>query len=437
MVERLFCAVETKDTGFVLGIILTGNPLGRHRVKISSPQRMAGLLLQWTGYVYGSQTSDIFPEGLHELYIAELFSSPELGGDPINRCVPLLDFIDLYHGGGKLMAMPMPCAPSIIHVSKIWRIRHLLASKFMHQRNLRRVSSHTSQSPPGFPGKSQDIHAEGASHGPHRYALVNYGLSRRYPSQNVSNETSRGCDRSGQEHKRGGQCDPLCTGIYYLGNLFRENFMTYKYNGFVERFSRIRDSLSTIKLCPTIAHKNDPRLFATSRHTRQLTRTQLYSTVSYHRGAPSKRDKSDYRHNRFAMVTIEGTSRDFPELLVCFGFTDLITFPKINPRRIFPSTPATSDDAFHNFRLQIMALKALSSRVLEGQRKTRGRRLVDVWPAVAGIQITNSAFDNLTPLIYAVRGLAFTSTCRAIHLSMTPVKELYQRLGPVGPILST
>ena len=34
-------------------------------------------------------------EGHHELSITKLFSSPELKGDSRNRCVPLLDLIDL------------------------------------------------------------------------------------------------------------------------------------------------------------------------------------------------------------------------------------------------------------------------------------------------------------------------------------------------------
>jgi hypothetical protein len=48
-------------------------------------------------------------EGLHEPFIAELFSSPGLKGDSRNHCVPLLDLIDLSQtkpDGRKLMVMP-------------------------------------------------------------------------------------------------------------------------------------------------------------------------------------------------------------------------------------------------------------------------------------------------------------------------------------------
>jgi hypothetical protein len=48
-------------------------------------------------------------EAPHELSITELFSSPGLKGDSRNRCVPLLDLVDLCQtkpDGTKLMVMP-------------------------------------------------------------------------------------------------------------------------------------------------------------------------------------------------------------------------------------------------------------------------------------------------------------------------------------------
>jgi hypothetical protein len=45
-------------------------------------------------------------EGPHELYIANLFSSPSLRDDPSNHCVPLLEVIELPQNGEKLMVMP-------------------------------------------------------------------------------------------------------------------------------------------------------------------------------------------------------------------------------------------------------------------------------------------------------------------------------------------
>ena len=48
-------------------------------------------------------------EDPNELLITQLFSSPELRGDPKNHCVPLLDLVDLSQtgpDGRKLMVIP-------------------------------------------------------------------------------------------------------------------------------------------------------------------------------------------------------------------------------------------------------------------------------------------------------------------------------------------
>jgi len=59
---------------------------------------------------------------------------------------------------------------------------------------------------------------------PPRYYLIDFGLSRRYPSRDALDEP-RGSDKSAPEHRRGGRCNPFRTDIYHLGNLVRENFM--------------------------------------------------------------------------------------------------------------------------------------------------------------------------------------------------------------------
>jgi hypothetical protein len=126
----------------------------------------------------------------------------------------------------------------------------------------------------------------------------------------------RGGDKSAPEHRLGKACNPFHTDIYYLGNLVRERFLkvirhfywlgyaTYVflqvYHGFefmdelvdamtdndpgerptieevISRFSRIRDSLSEIKLRSLIMSKKDPSLFTTFRYARQVVRTLPY-----------------------------------------------------------------------------------------------------------------------------------------------------------------
>ncbi len=60
---------------------------------------------------------------------------------------------------------------------------------------------------------------------PPRYYMIDFGLSRRYPSRDVLDEPLRGGDKSAPEHGRGGRCNPFHTDIYYLGNLVRECFL--------------------------------------------------------------------------------------------------------------------------------------------------------------------------------------------------------------------
>ncbi len=45
-------------------------------------------------------------EGPHELQISRMFSSREVGTNPRNHCVPLLDVIKLPNSGQQLMVMP-------------------------------------------------------------------------------------------------------------------------------------------------------------------------------------------------------------------------------------------------------------------------------------------------------------------------------------------
>ncbi|KAH9970469.1 hypothetical protein BJV74DRAFT_867042 [Russula compacta] len=135
---------------------------------------------------------------------------------------------------------------------------------------------------------------------PPRYYLIDFGLSRRYPSRNVLDDPLRGGDKSAPEHNHGARrCNPFHTDIFYLGNLVRENFMR-KFKGFefmrelvdamtddnpakrpsieevVKRFRDIRRSLSPIKLRSPITPKEDPTSFTVFRHARQLTRSFLY-----------------------------------------------------------------------------------------------------------------------------------------------------------------
>ncbi len=60
---------------------------------------------------------------------------------------------------------------------------------------------------------------------PPRYLFIDLGLSRRYPTRDVTDEPLHGGDRSAPEHKSRKQSNPFHTDVYYIGNLIRLEFM--------------------------------------------------------------------------------------------------------------------------------------------------------------------------------------------------------------------
>jgi hypothetical protein len=57
------------------------------------------------------------------------------------------------------------------------------------------------------------------------YYLIDFGLSRRYTSRDVTDEPLRGEDKSAPEHQSRRRCNPFQTDIFYIGNLVRCLFM--------------------------------------------------------------------------------------------------------------------------------------------------------------------------------------------------------------------
>ena len=59
---------------------------------------------------------------------------------------------------------------------------------------------------------------------PPRYYLIDFGLSRQYPTRKAL-VPLRGGDKSAPEHRNATRCNPFYTDIYYLGNLVRQEFI--------------------------------------------------------------------------------------------------------------------------------------------------------------------------------------------------------------------
>jgi hypothetical protein len=60
---------------------------------------------------------------------------------------------------------------------------------------------------------------------PPRYYLIDFGLSRRYLTRDISDNPLRGGDKTAPEHQSQGSSNPFYTDVYYVGNLVRVEFM--------------------------------------------------------------------------------------------------------------------------------------------------------------------------------------------------------------------
>jgi len=141
---------------------------------------------------------------------------------------------------------------------------------------------------------------------PPTYYFIDFGLSRQYTSRNVTDEPLRGGDKTAPEHRSKRRCNPFLTDIYYIGNLVRQEFMEKCY-GFefiedlinsmthedparrprieevLQRFIKIRESLSKTKLRSPIVSRKSPKVLGLIQRARQSIRT-VQSMVS---GQPS------------------------------------------------------------------------------------------------------------------------------------------------------
>ncbi|KAI9509439.1 kinase-like domain-containing protein [Russula earlei] len=259
-------------------------------------------------------------EGPHELKIAQYFSSPDLAQDPSNHCVPLLDVIEMPNTGHRLMVMPFLRPFNNPHFQTFGEFVAFFTQicqglHFMHKRNIAHRDCYVNNImfdpsgmyPEGFHprqiDRSRDFRGRAKRYTrterPPRYYMIDFGLSRKYPSRDVVDMPLRGGDKSAPEHRDGRWCNPFHTDVYYLGNLVRHEFMR-KYEGFefmedlvdemtdmnpskrpliegvIVELSRIRESLSGFKLRSPIISKREPSLFAVFHRANQALRTLGY-----------------------------------------------------------------------------------------------------------------------------------------------------------------
>ena len=223
-------------------------------------------------------------EGPYELEINKLFSTEPLSSNPRNRCVRLLDVIELpndppiivhpllrpfykppFRTYGEFITFfaqicevspPSPLVtPSFLELPIIGHpiyARKSRRSPVCHHRfvpilvsNMTCIRDCTSENimldplnmfPESFHpadiGRAKDFRRKAKWYSrtrrPTRYLLIDFGLSRRYDPANGPplDQPLRGGDKSAPEHQdRVTPCNPFPTDVYYLGNLVREDYI--------------------------------------------------------------------------------------------------------------------------------------------------------------------------------------------------------------------
>jgi serine/threonine protein kinase len=261
-------------------------------------------------------------EGPYELQINKLFSTEPLASDPRNRCVQLLDVIDL-PDDPPIMVHPLlrpfydpplrTYGEFIIFYQQICEGLQFLHMNHVAHRDctyrnimLEPSNMYPDSFHPVNMGRSKDFRHKVKGYSrtwrPTRYLLIDFGLSRRYDPTNGPplDQPLRGGDKSAPEHQDGKTlCDPFPTDVYYLGNLVRKyyiqkchgfNFMDAlvadmvqedptkrpKMDEVITRFSEIKSKLSTWKLRSRISRRKELWPVAAWRTVGHWYRTATY-----------------------------------------------------------------------------------------------------------------------------------------------------------------
>ncbi|KAI0041364.1 hypothetical protein FA95DRAFT_1501607 [Auriscalpium vulgare] len=266
------------------------------------------------------------PLGENELSVLQHLATEPLRSDPRNRCVPLLDVLEL-PDGEKLVVLPLlhpwdtPRFKTVGEVVAFFD-QILNAVHFLHDNNLaHRDCCHNNimyDPTPMYPipahplelsrrrdWKGRVLHYSRTQRPP-TYFLIDFDLALIFNPANGPPlaEKLPGGDKSAPEHRDlSGPCDPFPTDVYYLGNLMRRSFVQRYGFKFLEplladmccddpskrltigeavaRFKDIRANLSAWKLRSRVVSRKDHAIVGFFRGL-----GHLYSTVRDIRKAP-------------------------------------------------------------------------------------------------------------------------------------------------------
>ncbi|KAI0358593.1 hypothetical protein OH77DRAFT_1449137 [Trametes cingulata] len=260
----------------------------------------------------------------YEAEISQLFSAEALRADPRNHCVPIYEVLESPSDGDvTILVMPFlrpynaPRFDTIGEAIELFR-QLFEGVQFMHEHRVAHrdiMNANVMMDPTGLvsepyhpllPHLSYDgrrkVSTSTRTRHPVKYYLIDFGISRRYPADCASPREPPiwGGVKTVPEFQHSNEPrDPFPTDIYYLGNLVRQNFVEKSaafafmnslvgdmvqddpakrptINEVVERFNKIRASLSTWTLRSRIVHRKDSNIVGFLRTIRHVYRTMDY-----------------------------------------------------------------------------------------------------------------------------------------------------------------
>ncbi|KAI9067303.1 kinase-like protein [Trametes sanguinea] len=260
----------------------------------------------------------------HEAEISRMFSEEPLASDPHNHCIPIYEVLQSPLDS-DIIFMVMPYLrrysdPRFATVGEaVECIRQLLEGvQFLHKLRVAHrdiMNLNFMMDPTSIVSEAHHPHIQTRSYDnrrklkfstrtmhPVRYYIIDFGISRQYPLDCVSPREDPiwgGVKKVPEFHKSNEPCDPFPTDIFYTGYLLWEDFVERSadldflrplvdemmqedpakrptIDEVIERFDKLRGSLSTWKLRSRVVHKKDYSIVGFFRALRHTYRTAKY-----------------------------------------------------------------------------------------------------------------------------------------------------------------
>ncbi|KAI0364340.1 kinase-like protein [Pilatotrama ljubarskyi] len=260
----------------------------------------------------------------HEVDITRMFSAEPLSSDARNHCVPVYDVLESPNDNDIVfLVMPylrlykyprfctvgeaVECFRQLFEGLQFIHQQHVAHRDIMHRNIMMDPTPLVTETPhPLLDPLSYDTHRKvkysTRTRHPVKYFFIDFGISRKYPVECTEPREPPiwGGDKTVPEFQHSNEPrDPFATDVYYLGNLIRKDFLEKgssldfmvnligdmvqddpakrpTIDEVVERYDKLRASLSTRTLRSRIVHKKDSNIVGFLRTIRHVYRTIEY-----------------------------------------------------------------------------------------------------------------------------------------------------------------